>query len=124
MIGEDARTDIVCLIYTFSISKVTRRYLKWWPKLSGIFQEYRTGYDQLRGSNVPEFDTHFLELITNLNTVAGYIKGMHSGELVLAREDWMIFLRAMDEAVDLSKKLRDYPSIWDLIGETFGWQGK
>ena len=49
MIGEDARIDIACLIYTFSISKVTRRYLKWWSKLSGIFNEYRTGYDQLTG---------------------------------------------------------------------------
>ena len=47
-------------------------------------------------------------MLANLNTVAGYIKGMHSGELVLAREDWRIFIRAVDEAVDLSKKLRDY----------------
>ena len=92
--------------------------------MSGIFQEYRTGYDQLRGSNVPEFDTHFVGMLANLNTVPGYIKGMHSGELVLARKDWRIFIRAVDEAVDLSKKLRDYLPVWELMVETFSWQGK
>ena len=36
-------------------------------------------------------------MLANLNTVPGYIKGMHSGELVLARKDWRIFIRAVDE---------------------------
>lgn len=75
-VSGDTRTEIVSLIYTFSIDKVVQRYKKWWPKLSGLFKEYRTGYDRLTGPTVGEFKAHVEGLLANLNMVAGYIKRM------------------------------------------------
>ena len=122
VLGEDGRTDIVKLVYTFSIKKVTRRYTKWWRKLWDLYQDYRTCYDKLTGSDIPEFDDRFVKMMVNLNAGVGFLIRLDQGGLSLARQDWRNFASDTSEALDISKEI--IHAVWGQIGEDLGWRGE